>query len=110
PATPAAPTEAGKPVAGTREESVSATPQAAPVAKPMPPLPIPPQSASQSRHGNPAEPTPVFHPPLRSPMSPLPAQPAPPHSGVRHYQGPPVPYGGVVVFDNLPKARLKFTF
>jgi hypothetical protein len=27
-----------------------------------------------------------------------------------HYQGPPVPYFGVVVFDNLPKARLKFAF
>jgi hypothetical protein len=29
---------------------------------------------------------------------------------VLHYQGPPVPRGGTVVFDNLPKARLKFTF
>jgi hypothetical protein len=31
-------------------------------------------------------------------------------SGIRHYEGPPVPHGGTVVFDNLPKARLKFTF
>jgi hypothetical protein len=27
-----------------------------------------------------------------------------------HYQGPPVPHNGVVVFDRLPQARLKFTF
>jgi hypothetical protein len=31
-------------------------------------------------------------------------------SGVLRYQGPPVPYNGTVVFDNLPKARLKFSF
>jgi hypothetical protein len=31
-------------------------------------------------------------------------------SGVLHYTGQPVPYGGVVVFDNLPRERLKFTF
>ena len=36
--------------------------------------------------------------------------PAQARSGVRHYQGPPVPHGGTVVFDNLPKARLRFTF
>ena len=42
-----------------------------------------------------------------------PAQPPPaqqPATGMLHYQGPPVPYGGTVVFDNLPKARLKFSF
>ena len=42
-----------------------------------------------------------------------PAQPSPaqqPAAGMLHYQGPPVPYGGTVVFDNLPKARLKFSF
>jgi hypothetical protein len=43
-------------------------------------------------------------------MSPLPAVAAQGRSGVRHYQGPPVPYGGVVVFDNLPRERLRFTF
>jgi len=43
---------------------------------------------------------------------PLPQPPvtAAVHSGVLHYQGPPVPYNGVVVFDNLPQARLKFNF
>ena len=36
--------------------------------------------------------------------------PAEVRSGVLHYLGPPVPFGGLVVFDNLPKARLKFSF
>jgi len=47
-----------------------------------------------------------------NPVAP-PAQPPPGHqpaTGMLHYQGPPVPYGGTVVFDNLPKARLKFSF
>jgi hypothetical protein len=37
-------------------------------------------------------------------------QPAQARSGVLHYQGPTVPYGGKVVFDNLPKEPLRFTF
>ncbi len=56
---------------------------------------------SGSAHVNPAAPTPQFQHPAPS------QQPA---TGVLHYQGPPVPYGGTVVFDNLPKARLKFSF
>jgi hypothetical protein len=36
--------------------------------------------------------------------------PAAARSGILHYQGPPVPYNGVVVFDHLPQARLKFNF
>jgi hypothetical protein len=44
----------------------------------------------------------------RTPTQPPPAQQ--PETGTLHYQGPPVPYGGTVVFDNLPKARLKFSF
>ena len=46
-------------------------------------------------------------------VPPAPAQPLPAHqpaTGMLHYQGPPVPYGGTVVFDNLPKERLKFSF
>jgi hypothetical protein len=46
-------------------------------------------------------------PPLQPPQPPVPAAV---HSGVLHYQGPPVPYNGVVVFDHLPQARLKFNF
>jgi hypothetical protein len=30
--------------------------------------------------------------------------------GQLHYQGVPVPHGGTVAFDKLPKARLRFTF
>ena len=41
---------------------------------------------------------------------PQPAVPAAARSGILHYQGPPVPYNGVVVFDHLPQARLKFNF
>lgn len=46
-------------------------------------------------------------PPLQPPQPPVPAAL---HSGILHYQGPPVPYNGVVVFDHLPQARLKFNF
>ncbi|MGA3160720.1 MAG: zinc ribbon domain-containing protein [Terracidiphilus sp.] len=74
-----------------------------------PSVPIQPQSSSQSGHGNPAAPTPAFHPTPASPVQ-LPAQNTQGRSGVRHYQGQPVPHGGTVVFDNFPKARLKFTF
>jgi hypothetical protein len=38
------------------------------------------------------------------------SQSAATRSGVLHYQGPPVPHNGTVVFDHLPQARLKFTF
>jgi len=75
----------------------------------LPPVPIQPRSSSQSKHGSPAAPTPAFHPTPASPAQ-LPAQNNQGRSGVRHYQGPPVPHGGTVVFDNLPKARMKFTF
>lgn len=37
-------------------------------------------------------------------------EPAQARSGLLHYYGPPVAYGGQVVFDNLPKARLRFTY
>jgi hypothetical protein len=36
--------------------------------------------------------------------------PVEPRSGILHYQGPPVPYNGVVVFDHLPRARLRFIY
>jgi len=36
--------------------------------------------------------------------------PAAPTSGMLHYSGPPVSYGGTVVFSNLPEGRLRFTF
>jgi hypothetical protein len=46
-------------------------------------------------------------PPLQPPQ---PSVPASLHSGILHYQGPPVPFNGVVIFDHLPQARLKFNF
>jgi hypothetical protein len=57
-------------------------------------------SQSGNAHANPTAPS--------APGQPPPAQQ--PVTGMLHYQGPPVPYGGTVVFDNLPKARLKFSF
>jgi hypothetical protein len=47
----------------------------------------------------------VFREPPRAP-----APPAEARIGIRHYQGPPVRHGGIVVFDGLPKQRLKFAF
>jgi hypothetical protein len=72
-------------------------------------VPIPPRSSSQSGHGKPVAPTPAFHPTPATPEQ-LPAQNNQGRSGVRHYEGPPVLHGGTVVFDNLPKERLKFAF
>ena len=43
-------------------------------------------------------------------VTPAPVPAVRPTSGVLHYSGPPVPQNGEVVFENLPKARLKFTF
>jgi len=100
-----------KPPAGASLVAVPEAPQNQfqPAPASAPSLPIPAQSTNNSGHGSPAAPTPVFHLPPASPSTTLPAQVAG-HSGVRHYQGPPVPHGGTVVFDNMPKARLKFTF
>lgn len=52
--------------------------------------------------------------PTPSPSEPLTSVPTPPPSepltGVLHYIGSPVPFGGIVVFANLPGDRLSFTF
>lgn len=42
--------------------------------------------------------------------SPLASLPAPPTSGVLSYNGPPVPYGGVISFRNLRGGRLRFVY
>lgn len=42
--------------------------------------------------------------------SPLAKISEPPRSGVLHYDGPSVPYGGTIVFRNLPGGRLRFVF
>ena len=103
-----------KPPAGSPEVTVPGAPrtppQPAPAPSPAPAPPIQPRSSSQSSHGNPTAPTPEFRAPPAAKTAPFPAQPAQPHAAVLHYHGPPVAHGGTVVFDNLPKARLKFTF
>jgi hypothetical protein len=71
---------------------------------------VQPLRFGSSAHGDPSAPTPVFQKPANMPQTPLPWQTEQARSGVLHYQGPPVPHGGMVVFDKLPKARLKFTF
>jgi hypothetical protein len=50
------------------------------------------------------------HTATNTPAPRLAPQPVTSRSGILHYQGRPVPLGGVVYYDNLPKARLKFTF
>jgi hypothetical protein len=109
-----APEHASKPSAGAPEVHIPAAAQApsepTPAARPASPAPVRSSNARESAHGNPAGPTPVFHSAPASSPTPMPVAPAQSRSGVRHYQGPPVPFGGLVVFDNLPKARLKFTF
>jgi hypothetical protein len=44
------------------------------------------------------------------PMKPQISTPISPISGMLHYSGPAVGYGGTVVFSNLPGERLRFTF
>jgi hypothetical protein len=44
------------------------------------------------------------------PMKPQISTPIPSTSGMLHYSGPAVGYGGTVVFSNLPGERLRFTF
>ena len=103
-----------KPPAGTAEVAAAYAPLAAPEPVPSPnsapAVPIQTQDPSRSGHANPATPTPEMSV-KRAPAPPPPPLPsAQGRSGVRRYQGPPVPHGGLVVFDNLPKARLRFTF
>ncbi len=111
-AAPDATPEPAKPLAGSPADAVAGThrilPQPAPDQDAI--ASIPQQSSSQIAGGNPTAPTPVFPKPVVPSAGQLSAQPAQLRSGVLHYQGPPVPRGGTVVFDNLPKTRLKFVF
>ena len=100
--------QAPKPPAGTSGTAVPEAPQAP--SQPALNLNPAPQPQRPNSFGltNPKAPTPVF---LKTPPpAPLPGQTEQARSGVLHYQGPPVLHGGTVVFDKLPKARLKFTF
>jgi len=64
-----------------------------------PPDPVP--------HPDATTPEPKIAPPSSSTPA---ATPAASRSGTLHYNGPPVAYNGVVIFDHLPEARLKFSF
>jgi hypothetical protein len=65
-----------------------------------------PGHTSPSPESDLGKPTPEFHAP-RAPTIP---QSAGSHSGTLQYHGDPVPYGGSVTFDHLPKVRLKFLY
>jgi hypothetical protein len=91
------------------------TPTPTPTPKPTPtpvptPTPKPIQAPTHAQITQPSAPISTYNASAPKP-APRPApQPALANSGALHYQGRPVPYGGVVSFDNLPKARLKYTF
>lgn len=113
-ATSGAIAQPAKPPAGTPEAAAAYAPLPAPEPVPSPSsapaAPIQTKGPSQSGHANPVTATPELSV-MRAPAPPPPPlPPAQARSGVRRYQGPPVPHGGLVVFDNLPKARLRFTF
>lgn len=68
-------------------------------------------NCSQMDHPVAVEPSPAVRPPLSPVQEEIPhTAPAKDRSGVLHYYGSPVALGGTVVFDNLPEARLKFTY
>jgi hypothetical protein len=71
-----------------------------------PPMPAPQKPGLQASN---IAPQPRITQPQPS-QPPPPPPPASPRSGVLHYQGPPVPYNGEVVFDHLPKTRLRFVY
>jgi len=106
PETATAPGQSFKPLPGTPENTAANVPQPPIGSGSAAKLRSPTTSTSEgsAQHRNPA----TSQPKIESP--PPPATPAAPRSGVLHYQGPPVPHNGTVVFDHLPQARLKFTF
>jgi RNA polymerase subunit RPABC4/transcription elongation factor Spt4 len=90
------------------------TPSTAPAqAAPVSPPPPVPGSTPPTHHAAPA-PVPssahVKPPPEPGPVPPLDPLPTQPTSGTLRYSGPPVAQNGVVVFDHLPGARMRFTF
>jgi len=101
--------KSGKPSAGV-PLAPAPTDNAEAAQQPSPPPRVVLPDSSRSAHGNPTAPTPVFHQSAVPAAAQIPAQATPPRSGVLHYQGPAIHPGGIVVFDRLPKGRLKFTF
>jgi len=110
------------PSAGDRNPGAMAPEQPA---KPSPAMPTPqprtertqPLAPSESvpwkaaqQHPKAQLPEPNFD--VNPPPQPRIAPPSPPapRSGILHYEGPPVPHNGTVVFDRLPRPLLKFNF
>jgi hypothetical protein len=105
--TPAVP-EQPKPGPGVAAPQTPSAPQSQTDSIPKPiPTPPPPAVHPEPNQQTQQPATPAA--PVVTPQLP-PPQPAAPRSATLRYQGPPVPQNGKVVFDNLPKARLKFTF
>ena len=103
------PVQTPKPTPGIQGHAGISLPKPPPGFGAMTP-PSPPStntSPVSAQHRDSAVPQLAIAPP--PPSTPAPTSAAP-RSGTLHYQGPPVPYNGVVVFDHLPQARLKFAF
>jgi len=103
------PAQAPKPAPGIQEHATSGPTKSQPESGATTPPHVSstntPPDAVLNPNATAPEPT-IAPPPSSTPT----ATPAAPRSGTLHYQGPPVPYNGVVIFDHLPQARLKFTF
>ena len=95
-----------KPSPSVSGPSASTAPQSQPKAS----APSPERSLPSKVSKDTAQPSAEI---ARRPEKELPSVPptsVAPRSGLLHYQGPPVPFNGSVVFDHLPQARLKFNF
>jgi hypothetical protein len=108
--TTAAAAQPQKPTPGTPKSPGSSTQPAQPTPPPahakVTSPPAPPRNALAQPVGIAPEPKPTSV--ARTPTPQF--APMPPRSGILHYQGPLVAYNGAVVYNNLPKGRLKFNY
>ena len=94
-------------------QNVPSAPRAQPSALASPASQAPTGKPSPAPHphvANPPVDSSPFSPPAPAVMPPAPEAPAPARSGTLYYTGPPVPFGGTVVFSGLPAGRLRFVF
>ncbi len=96
-----------QPATAQNQSAATATPPQP--SKPSPGATVPTASTVPQRKTVAPQPTPPVPQPPPPPPTPAPP-PASLRSGVLHYTGAPVPHNGTVVFDHLPKARLRFNF
>ncbi len=108
--TTATPEQQRKPAPGIAENPAPAAPQSQSGSGTSPVSPTLPTNPPQRSDQYSATLTPQPEPGLPPVTPPQPPVILAPRSGILHYQGPPVPHNGTVVFDNLPQARLKFNF